>query len=123
MKKILLGLLVLSSLTFAKKDGIISKIEKKLEAKHAYITDGKNKIEVDDIDLALLNNKPFVIIEVETLFGEGGWKNFNQIEINNFVNTIANDVRTSLNTDEKVNVSIILDPKIGDKKLLLEGNY
>ncbi|MGL4801399.1 hypothetical protein [Cetobacterium sp.] len=123
MKKILLGFLVLSSLTFAKNDEIISKIEKKLETKHAYITDGKNKIEVDDIDLALLNNKPFVFIEVETLFGEGAWKDFNQTEINNFVKAIADDVRTSLNINEKVNISIILDPKIGDKKLLLEGTY
>lgn len=123
MKKMLLALLVVSSFAFADDNNTFDILEDRFEIKHTHLTDGVTKLKIDDVDIGLINQTPFINIEVETLVGKSAWDKFNKEAYNKIVTTMANELRTTLKTTEKVSVSLILDPSIGDKVLLSEGQY
>lgn len=123
MKKLLvIGLLVLSALSFA-GDKKLDYVEDKLQLKYTELSDGKNTLNIDDIDVDTFNNKIYVNMEVETFSGDGGWSNFNKETYNKIATQIADDIRAMTNTDKKIEISLVLDRKIGKDLLLSEGEY
>lgn len=123
MKKLLvMGLLVLSALSFA-GDKKLDYVEDKLQLKYTELSDGKNTLNIDDIDVDTFNNKIYVNMEVETFSGDGGWSNFNKETYNKIATQIADDIRAMTNTDKKIEISLVLDRKIGKDLLLSEGEY
>lgn len=123
MKKILIGaFLLVSSLTFA--DGGLDFLEDRLESKYKTITDKtNNKIIIDEIDVDYFNGKPYVKLEIESLAGDGGWSKFDKASYEDIAKQIANEVRSALNTNEPVEINVILDKEFGRDELLNTANF
>lgn len=123
MKKLLiLGLFILSILSFADNNPF-DYVEDKLQLKYVELTDGKNKLDIDDIDVASFNNKIYVNMEVEAFSGDGGWSKFDKTTYNKIATQIADDIRKMTNTSDKVEITLVLEREIGKDMLLHEGEY
>ena len=123
MKKLLIvGLFILSAFSFAGNNKF-NYVEDKLELKYSELNDGKNKLEIDDIDIGSFNNKIYVNMEVEAFSGDGGWSKFDKNTYNKIATQIADDIRKMTNTDEKIEISLVLEREIGKDMLLFEGEY
>ena len=78
MKKLLIiSLFIISALSFADNNPY-DYVEDKLQLKYVELTDGKNKLDIDDIDVGSFNNKIYVNMEVEAFSGDGGWSKFDK---------------------------------------------
>ena len=123
MKKILItSLFILSTLSFADNNSF-DYVEDKLQLKYVELNDGKNKLNIDDIDVGSFNNKIYINMEVEAFSGDGGWSKFNKEAYDRIATQIADDIRKMTNTNEKVEVTLILEREIGKDMLLHEGEY
>lgn len=123
MKKLVIaGLFIISALSFAGKNSF-DYVEDKLQLKYAELNDGKNTLDIDDIDVNSFNDKIYVSMEVEAFSGDGGWSKFNKETYNKIATQIADDIRKMTNTDEKIEISLVLEREIGKDMLLSEGEY
>ena len=121
MKKILItSLFILSTLSFADNNSF-DYVEDKLQLKYVELNDGKNKLNIDDIDVGSFNNKIYINMEVEAFSGDGGWSKFNKEAYDRIATQIADDIRKMTNTNEKVEVTLILEREIGKDMLLHDG--
>ena len=124
MKKLLLVSFLLGSfLTFADSSNSFDIIEDRFELKHTQLTDGTTQLKIDDVDIGVINNIPFINIEVETFIGKGNWEKFNKEAYKKIATNMANELRTTLGSTQKVLITLVLDPDIGDNVLLSEGQY
>lgn len=124
MKKQLIGLmLIMSSFAFAGGDKTLDLLEEKIELKHSYITDGKHKLKIEDIDIGVVNGTPFVVIETDSFFTDKAWKDFDKKAYNDVAKDIADEIRAALDTSSEVNISLILDREFGKDMVLSEAQY
>ena len=124
MKKLLLVSFLLGSfLTFADSSNSFDILEDRFELKHTQLTDGTTQLKIDDVDIGVINNIPFINIEVETFIGKGNWEKFNKEAYKKIATNMANELRTTLGSTQKVLITLVLDPDIGDNVLLSEGQY
>ncbi|WP_291255497.1 hypothetical protein [Fusobacterium sp.] len=123
MKKILIGLfLIISALGVA--DDKYDYVEDKLELKYGILSDfQQNKLKLDDIDVGIFRDKIYVKLEVESLIGDGGWKEFNKKEYDRLATEIADNTREMLGVGDPVEVTLVLDREIGEKEVLSTGIY
>ena len=113
MKKLLIaGLFILSAFSFAGNNKF-NYVEDKLELKYSELNDGKNKLEIEI----------YVNMEVEAFSGDGGWSKFDKNTYNKIATQIADDIRKMTNTNEKIEISLVLEREIGKDMLLSEGEY
>lgn len=123
MKKILIAILfILSTLSFADNNSF-DYVEDKLQLKYVELNDGKNKLNIDDIDVGSFNNKIYINMEVEAFSGDGGWSKFNKEAYDKIATQIADDIRKMTNTSDKIEITLILEREIGKDMLLHEGEY
>lgn len=120
MKKIITSLfIVCSALAMAKNP--FSVLEDKLELKYGTLTDAQgNTITVDSVDVDSMNGNLFVKLEIEPLMGDGGWSKFDKNSYKKIATQIANEVRQASNTTGKIEVYLVKDNDITDKKTLLD---
>ncbi len=124
MKKLLLVSFLLGSfLTFADSSNSFDILEDRFELKHTQLTDGTTQLKIDDVDIGVINNIPFINIEVETFIGKGSWDKFNKEAYKKIATNMANELRNTLGSTQKVLITLVLDPDIGDNVLLSEGQY
>lgn len=123
MKKLIIGLLLTLSV-MAVADGRYDYVEDKLQLKYRTLTDSKkNTLEIDDIDMGVFNNHIYVNMEIESFAGDGGWGNFDKASYDNIAKTIADEVRSMLNSNEEVEITLVLEKEIGKDMMLHTGNY
>lgn len=123
MKKLLVvGLFIISALSFADNDPF-DYVEDKLQLKYVELNDGKNRLDIDDIDVGSFNNKIYVNMEVEAFSGDGGWSKFDKSAYDKIATQIADDIRKMTNTTDKVEITLVLEREIGKDMLLHEGEY
>ncbi len=123
MKKLLMGLFLVTSI-MAVADDKYDYVEDKLELKYSVLTDNrKNTLDVDGIDMGVFNGQPFVNIEIESFSGDGGWGKFDKGSYDKLAREIADDVREMLNTNEKVEITLVLEREIGKDMMLHNGKY
>lgn len=120
MKKLMAGVFFTFSLMAMAGD--YDYIEDRIELKYSILKDSKNNIlKIDDVDVEIFNNKIFLNMEIEAIAGDGGWKKFDKSSYDKLAKQIAQDIREMLNTDEKVEITLILDKEVG-KDTILENN-
>lgn len=123
MKKLLIiSLFIISALSFADNNPY-DYVEDKLQLKYVELTDGKNKLDIDDIDVGSFNNKIYVNMEVEAFSGDGGWSKFDKAAYDKIATQIADDIRKMTNTSDKIEITLVLEREIGKDMLLHEGEY
>ena len=124
MKKLLIiSLFIISALSFADNNPY-DYVEDKLQLKYVELTDGKNKLDIDDIDVGSFNNKIYVNMEVEAFSGDGGWsKLFDKASYDKIATQIADDIRKMTNTSDKIEITLVLEREIGKDMVLHEGEY
>lgn len=123
MKKFVIGLFLIISTLVVAKDSY-DYIEDKLELKYKVLSDSKqNNLKIDDVEIGVLRDKIYVELEVESLIGDGGWKNFNKKDYNRLAKEIADNVRNMLGMGDRVEITLVLDKEIGGKELLSTGIY
>lgn len=123
MKKLLIiSLFIISALSFA-DNNLYDYVEDKLQLKYVELTDGKNKLNIDDIDVGSFNNKIYVNMEVEAFSGDGGWSKFDKAAYDKIATQIADDIRKMTNTSNKIEITLVLEREIGKDMLLHEGEY
>lgn len=123
MKKLLIiSLFIISTLSFADNNPY-DYVEDKLQLKYVELTDGKNKLNIDDIDVGSFNNKIYVNMEVEAFSGDGGWSKFDKAAYDKIATQIADDIRKMTNTSDKIEITLVLEREIGKDMLLHEGEY
>lgn len=123
MKKLLIiSLFIISTLSFADNNPY-DYVEDKLQLKYVELTDGKNKLDIDDIDVGSFNNKIYVNMEVEAFSGDGGWSKFDKAAYDKIATQIADDIRKMTNTSDKIEITLVLEREIGKDMLLHEGEY
>lgn len=130
MKKLLIiSLFIISALSFADNNPY-DYVEDKLQLKYVELTDGKNKLDIDDIDVGSFNNKIYVNMEVEAFSGDGGWSSgdggwskFDKASYDKIATQIADDIRKMTNTSDKIEITLVLEREIGKDMLLHEGEY
>ena len=123
MKKLLIiSLFIISALSFADNNPY-DYVEDKLQLKYVELTDGKNKLDIDDIDVGSFNNKIYVNMEVEAFSGDGGWSKFDIASYDKIATQIADDIRKMTNTSDKIEITLVLEREIGKDMLLHEGEY
>lgn len=123
MKKILIiSLFILSALSFADNNSF-DYVEDKLQLKYVELNDGKNKLNIDDIDVGSFNNKIYINMEVEAFSGDGGWSKFDKGAYDRIATQIADDIRKMTNTNDKIEITLVLEREIGKDMLLHEGEY
>lgn len=123
MKKLLIiSLFIISALSFADNNPY-DYVEDKLQLKYVELTDGKNKLDIDDIDVGSFNNKIYVNMEVEAFSGDGGWSKFDKVAYDKIATQIADDIRKMTNTSDKIEITLVLEREIGKDMLLHEGEY
>lgn len=123
MKKLLIiSLFIISALSFADNNPY-DYVEDKLQLKYVELTDGKNKLNIDDIDVGSFNNKIYVNMEVEAFSGDGGWSKFDKAAYDKIATQIADDIRKMTNTSDKIEITLVLEREIGKDMLLHEGEY
>lgn len=123
MKKLLMGLFLVTSL-MAVADDRYDYVEDKLELKYGVLTDSKkNTLDIDDFEMGVFNGHPFVNMEIEAFSGDGGWEKFDKTSYDKIAKQIADDVRAMLNTNEPVEITLILDKEIGKDMMLHSANY
>lgn len=123
MKKLLIiSLFIISALSFADNNPY-DYVEDKLQLKYVELTDGKNKLDIDDIDVGSFNNKIYVNMEVEAFSGDGGWSKFDKTSYDKIATQIADDIRKMTNTSDKIEITLVLEREIGKDMLLHEGEY
>lgn len=123
MKKLLIiSLFIISALSFADNNPY-DYVEDKLQLKYVELTDGKNKLNIDDIDVDSFNNKIYVNMEVEAFSGDGGWSKFDKTAYDKIATQIADDIRKMTNTSDKIEITLVLEREIGKDMLLHEGEY
>lgn len=99
-------------------------IEKKLELKYGVLKDNKqNELFIHDIDVGIFNGKPYVNLEIETIIGDGGWKEFDKNYYKNIAKDMADYVRNMLNTNEAVEITVIIDNELGRDRVLANETY
>ena len=112
MKKLLLVSFLLGScLTFADSNNSFDILEDRFELKHTQLTDGTTQLKIDDVDIGVINNIPFINIEVETFIGKGSWEKFNKEAYKKIATNMANELRTALGSTQKVLITLVLDPE------------
>ena len=105
MKKLLIiSLFIISALSFADNNPY-DYVEDKLQLKYVELTDGKNKLDIDDIDV------------------DGGWSKFDKASYDKIATQIADDIRKMTNTSDKIEITLVLEREIGKDMLLHEGEY
>lgn len=123
MKKLLIiSLFIISALSFADNNPY-DYVEDKLQLKYVELTDGKNKLDIDDIDVGSFNNKIYVNMEVEAFSGDGGWSKFDKAAYDKIATQIADDIRKMTNISDKIEITLVLEREIGKDMLLHEGEY
>ena len=123
MKKLLIiSLFIISALSFADNNPY-DYVEDKLQLKYVELTDGKNKLDIDDIDVGSFNNKIYVNMEVEAFSGDGGWSKFDKAAYDKIATQIADDIRKMTNTSDKIEITLVLEREIGKDMLLHEEEY
>ena len=123
MKKLLIiSLFIISALSFADNNPY-DYVEDKLQLKYVELTDGKNKLDIDDIDVGSFNNKIYVNMEVEAFSGDGCWSKFDKASYDKIATQIADDIRKMTNTSDKIEITLVLEREIGKDMLLHEGEY
>ena len=123
MKKLIIGLLLTLSV-MAVADGRYDYVEDKLQLKYRTLTDSKkNTLEIDDIDMGVFNNHIYVNMEIESFAGDGGWGKFDKVSYDNIAKTIADEVRSMLNSNEEVEITLVLEKEIGRDMMLHTRNY
>lgn len=122
MKKLIAGMFF--TISIIAMAGDYDYIEDRLELKYSTLKDNKNNIlKIDDMEVGVFGNKIFVNMEIETFSDDGGWKKFDKSSYDKIAKEIANEVRSFLNTDKQIEISLILDKKVGKDTLLHNGNY
>ena len=124
MKKIFLAsFLLICFSVFAEDNSPFDILEDKFQIKYATLNDGTTNLKVDDIDIGMINTTPFINIEIESFMGNGSWEKFNKDKYNAIITGLADEFRAVIGTDKKVSVTLTLDPEIGNKVFLNEGQY
>lgn len=122
MKKLIVG--IFFTISIIAMAGDYDYIEDRLELKYSTLKDNKNNIlKIDDMEVGVFGNKIFVNMEIETFSDDGGWKKFDKSSYDKIAKEIANEVRSFLNTDKQIEISLILDKKVGKDTLLHNGKY
>lgn len=122
MKKLMAGMFF--TISIIAMAGDYDYIEDRLELKYSTLKDNKNNIlKIDDMEVGVFGNKIFVNMEIETFSDDGGWKKFDKSSYDKIAKEIANEVRSFLNTDKQIEISLILDKEVGKDTLLHNGNY
>lgn len=122
MKKLIAGMFF--TISIIAMAGDYDYIEDRLELKYSILKDNKNNIlKIDDMEVGVFGNKIFVNMEIETFSDDGGWKKFDKSSYDKIAKEIANEVRSFLNTDKQIEISLILDKEVGKDTLLHNGNY
>lgn len=122
MKKLIAGMFF--TISIIAMAGDYDYIEDRLELKYSTLKDNKNNIlKIDDMEVGVFGNKIFVNMEIETFSDDGGWKKFDKSSYDKLAKEIANEVRSFLNTDKQIEISLILDKEVGKDTLLHNGNY
>ena len=123
MKKILIGLFLMTSL-MAVADGPYDYIEDRLELKYSVLTDNRNNtLNLDGIDIGVFNGRIYVNMEIEAFSGDGGWGKFDRGSYDRIAKGIADEVRALLNTNEQVEITLILERELGRDMMLHNGLY
>lgn len=123
MKKLLMGLFLVTSL-MAVADGPFDYIEDKVELKYSILTDSKrNTLNIEDIDVGNFNGRIYLNLEIETFSGDGGWGKFDKASYDQIAKKIADDVRGMLNTNDQVEITLILEKELGKDLMLHNGIY
>lgn len=123
MKKLLMGLFLVTTL-IAVADDQYDYIEDKLELKYSILTDSKkNTLNIDGIDMGVFNGHAFVKMEIEAFSGDGGWEKFDKASYNKIAKEIADDVRAMLNSNNPVEVTLIVEREVGKDAMLHSANY
>ncbi|WP_291259114.1 hypothetical protein [Fusobacterium sp.] len=123
MKKILIGLFLIIS-TLGVADEKYDYIEDKLEQKYKILTDSQqNKLKLDDIDVGVFKDKVYIKLEMESIVGDAGWKEFNKKEYDRLATEIADNTREMLGVGDPVEVTLVLDREIGEKEVLSTEIY
>lgn len=123
MKKILIGLFLMTSL-MAVADGPYDYIEDRLELKYSVLTDNRNNtLNLDGIDIGVFNGRIYVNMEIEAFSGDGGWGKFDRGSYDRIAKGIADEVRALLNTNEQVEITLILKRELGRDMMLHNGLY
>ena len=123
MKKILMGLFLVTSL-MAVAGGQYDYVEYRLELKYAVLTDNKNNsLAIDGIDIGVFNGRAYVNMEIESFSGDGGWGKFDKPSYDRIAKQIADEVRGMLNTNDPVEITLILEKEIGRDMMLHNGLY
>lgn len=122
MKKLLIGLFLTTSLFSFANDDAFDYVEDKLELKYQELVDNKNnRLTIDDIDVKTFNGKIYVNIEAEAFSGDGGWSKFDKNSYNKIAKNIADEIRQMTNSNDKIEINLILEREIG-KDMLLDSN-
>lgn len=123
MKKFfIMALLAISTMIYADKDQF-DYVEDKIQLKYVELNDGKHTLKIDDIDVGSFNGKLYVTMEVEAFSGDGGWSKFDKTAYDKIATGIADDIRRMTNTNDKVEISLVLEREIGKDMLLDEGEF
>lgn len=123
MKKLLMGLFLMTSL-MAVADGPYDYVEDRLELKYPVLTDTKNNsLEIDDIDIGVFNGRIYLNMEIEAFSGDGGWGKFDKASYDKIAKGIANEVREMLQTNEQVEITLVLERELGRDMMLHNGLY
>lgn len=123
MKKILMGLFLITSLIVV-AEGPYDYLEDKLEFKYSVLTDNKNNsLSIDGIDIGSFHGRIYVNMEIESFSGDGGWGKFDKPSYDRIAKQIADEVRGMLNTNDPVEITLILEKEIGRDMMLHNGLY
>jgi hemerythrin superfamily protein len=128
MKKLLLGLTLLMSVT-ALADGPYEAqeeiLERKFEMNHKVLTDGKEKLENVEYDLDIYENNVLVTLEVDTKIGKGdAWEKFDKAKFDQLMEELVKEIRTDLNKDNiPVNISVELDRNFSDEEMVYNKTF
>ncbi len=123
MKKIIACLLLASS-SIAFADNAYDVVENKLELKYQTMTDSNNNtMHIDDIDVKSLNGNIYVTLEMEPMMGDGGWSRFNKTSYKKIATQIADEVRMYTQNQGKVEINLVKEDNITDKKTLLDSAF
>lgn len=123
MKKLLMGLFLVTSL-MAVADGPYEYVEDRLELKYSVLTDSKkNTLNLDGIDVGVFNGHIYLNMEIEAFSGDGGWGKFDKASYDRIAKQIADETRAMLNTNEQVEITLILERELGRDMMLHNGLY
>lgn len=124
MKKTIIGLFLLVSVLGYAGNDRFKFVEKKIELKYQQLKDNhNNKLVIDDVDVHVYNDTVYVTIEIESFLGDGEWKKFDKASYDRIAKSIANDVRNLIGTNQKVEITLILDKEFGKDEMLHSAIY